>query len=428
MRFLLLSLCLSSLPALAQEQVLQISGANFRPLPLAVVQPAAEPSAAAAAKEFDDALMFDLKAAGVFQVLERKGFLASADEGLDAKTIQFPRWTDVGAEALVKSAARVSGDTLNVDVRVYNVGSARQEQVFTASGHVNAPRRVAHEIADAIYKHFTREPGAFASGKITYVRQNGRNRTVWISDWDGSHPQVVASSGLDILPALSRTGAVAYTSYRDGTPSLWIQTPGGSAQQIAPSSRTTTGVAFSPDGRKIAFSRAQGEGTQLFVANVDGSDVVQLTDTPAFINSSPAWSPDGKRIAFVSNRFGNPQVFVMNADGSGVQRLTYQGKYNQTPAWSPRGDFVAFTARDERNVFDVFLVDVKTRKVTRLTQGQGNNEEPTFSPNGRLVMFTSTRDGGTRLYVSTLNGEHQLPLPMKPGTYLTPAWARVDAP
>src|SRR5690606_4590759 len=124
-------------------------------------------------------------------------------------------------------------------------------------------RRVAHEIADAIYRHFTREPGGLASGKITYVRQNGRNRTVWIADWDGSHPQIVASSGLDILPALSRNGTVAYTSYRGGTPSLWAQAPGGKAEPLAPSTRTTTGIAYSPDGKRIAFSRAQGEGTQL---------------------------------------------------------------------------------------------------------------------------------------------------------------------
>lgn len=421
---LLLALLLFSAPAFAQEQVLQISGANFRPVPMAVAPPSAS-GAEAAARSFDEALRFDLAVLGIFQMLDPKGFLADPGEGLEASAIRFSRWSDVGAEALVKTVVTQQGETLKVEARVYDVGSAKQVQRFVEEGHVNAPRRVAHSVADAIYTHYTREPGPFSTGRITYARQNGRNRSVWVADWDGTHAQVAASSGLDILPDLSVDGTVAFTSYRSGNPSLWILPKGGKAQRIVNGNRTTTGAAWSPDGKRIAYAQAQGEGTQIFVANADGSGVQQLTDTAAFINTSPAWSPDGKRIAFVSNRMGNPQIFVMNADGSGVQRLTYQGKYNQTPAWSPRGDTIAFTARDERNAFDVFLVDVGTRKLTRLTQGQGNNEEPTFSPNGRLIMFTSTRAGRSQLWVSTLDGNTQHPLPMKAGVYLTPSWSRV---
>ena len=81
------------------------------------------------------------------------------------------------------------------------------------------------------------------------------------------------------------------------------------------------------------------------------------------------------------------------ANPQDVRRLTFQGNYNQTPDWSPRGDLIAFTARDERNAFDLFTVNVESGKVTRLTQDQGNNEEPTFSPNGRLIVFNSDRTG-----------------------------------
>ncbi len=101
----------------------------------------------------------------------------------------------------------------------------------------------------------------------------------------------------------------------------------------------------------------------------------------------------------------------MNADGSSVRRLTFQGNYNQTPDWSPRGDLIAFTARDERNAFDLFTVNVDTGKVTRLTQDQANNEEPSFSPNGRLIVFTSTRNGSPQLFVMTADGNNQVPLP-----------------
>jgi TolB protein len=106
-----------------------------------------------------------------------------------------------------------------------------------------------------------------------------------------------------------------------------------------------------------------------------------------------------------------------------VRRLTFQGNYNQTPDWSPRGDLIAFTARDERNAFDLFTINVDTGKVTRLTQDQGNNEEPSFSPNGRLLLFTSTRNGGSQLFVMTSDGNNQLPLRADKGQLQTPDWA-----
>ena len=87
----------------------------------------------------------------------------------------------------------------------------------------------------------------------------------------------------------------------------------------------------------------------------------QLTDTPYCHQLQPrlvARTASGSPSS--SNRGGSPQIYVMSADGSGARRLTFQGNYNQTPDWSPRGDLIAFTARDERNAFDLFTVNVDT--------------------------------------------------------------------
>ena len=58
--------------------------------------------------------------------------------------------------------------------------------------------------------------------------------------------------------------------------------------------------------------------------NADGTNVVQLTHSPA--NSFlPAWSPDGSHIAFVSDQSDNSKIrniYVMNADGSNIVQLT----------------------------------------------------------------------------------------------------------
>ncbi len=63
-----------------------------------------------------------------------------------------------------------------------------------------------------------------------------------------------------------------------------------------------------------------------------------------------------------------------------MKRITFQGNYNQTPDWSPRGDLIAFTARDERNAFDLFTIDVDTGKVNRLTQDRATTRSRRSRP------------------------------------------------
>lgn len=420
------ALCLVAvlpLAALAEQPVLEISGANFRPMPLAVAVPATQDDGAKRlAAEFDAALMYDFTACGLFQVLDRKGYLSDAKEGVTASAIKFDNWVNVGAESLVKTQLSTDGDQLRGDLRLFTVAAGRE---IKASESVSAkdPRRLAHKLANAVYKSFTRETGPFEA-HIVFVKRSGQGRDVYLADWDGRNAAGVAVGNINVLPTLMPDGSgAAFTSYRRGKPELFAAKVGHDPVPLVFTGRMVSGVAYSPDGRRIAYSVSDGENAEVWTAAADGSGQKKLTDTRYFLNSSPTWSPDGKRIAFVSNRAGNPQIYLMSAaDGSGVKRLTFQGNYNQTPDWSPRGDLIAFTARDERNAFDLFTINVDSGKVTRLTQDAGNNEEPAFSPNGRLILFTSTRGGSKHLYVMTFDGNNQVPLPIDKGDYSTPDW------
>ena len=87
--------------------------------------------------------------------------------------------------------------------------------------------------------------------------------------------------------------------------------------------------------------------------------------------------------------------------------MTYQGKYNQTPRWNPdpKKPQIAFTGRDERGVFDVFIIDTKTQQVTRVTQNKGSNLDPAWSPDGRLLVYASSRGG---LFVNNPETHHEV--------------------
>jgi TolB protein len=420
----MLGLAALATAAHAQTPVLEISGANFRPLPIAVPAPQAlADDAKAAAATFDEAFVFDTTSAGIFQVLDRKSFLADVREGFTAASITFSRWADVGADALVKVQLAVDGTSLRGEMRLFSVASGKEDLRLVHVVPLNDARRLAHFFADALYRHFTHEPGPFQT-HLAFVHRVGKSREVWLSSWDGRDAVALAKEGLNVLPAVGPDGnSVAYTSYRSGKPDLYRQQVGGAPTMLVSAGQMVTGVAYSPDGKRIAYSVAQGDGTNIFVANADGSGARAVTDSTYFINSSPSWSPDGKRLAFVSTRAGSPQIYILSLDNpSDARRITFQGNYNQTPSWSARGDLIAFTARDERNAFDLFTVNVDTGKVTRLTQDQGNNSEPTFAPNGRLIVFTSSRGGLPQLYVMTADGQHQHALPMERGEFDTADW------
>jgi TolB protein len=79
-----------------------------------------------------------------------------------------------------------------------------------------------------------------------------------------------------------------------------------------------------------------GRNSEVFVANADGSNEVNLSKNAAF-DGWPAWSPDGKRIAFSSNRAGpanTGQIFVVNADGAGLRQITGGPAGFAQPSWA----------------------------------------------------------------------------------------------
>ncbi|HVE84053.1 MAG TPA: translocation protein TolB, partial [Myxococcales bacterium] len=140
-----LALAFAAGPARAQV-VIEISGANFKPFPLAVAPPLSDGAAREDALHLDEALLFDLTSCGLFRVLDRKGFLADPKEGMTS--VQFNRWADVGADALVKVQVAKEGGQLKAELRLYTVVTAKEELKQADARDPREVRRIAHAFAD----------------------------------------------------------------------------------------------------------------------------------------------------------------------------------------------------------------------------------------------------------------------------------------
>ena len=110
-------------------------------------------------------------------------------------------------------------------------------------------------------------------------------------------------------------GRIAYTLHT-GRPldQLLTMNGDGSQPQVRLDDPTVRSPAVSPEGRFITFMSMRNGNWDIYRMNVDGSELVQLTDHSA-IDGLPTWSPDGQSIAFVSDRDGAWGLWAMDADG-----------------------------------------------------------------------------------------------------------------
>ncbi len=153
---------------------------------------------------------------------------------------------------------------------------------------------------------------------------------------------LIASTYVDHTPQFSPDGAhIAFSSYRSGSPEIWICAADGSGSLQMTSFRgpETDLPAWSPDGQRIAFGSRAAGSDDIYVMNRRGGDLQRLTDDPSD-DKGPSYSRDGKWIYFSSNRSGEPQIWRMPAQGGPAVQVTERGGI--LPAESLDGKYLYF--------------------------------------------------------------------------------------
>src|SRR5580704_5724724 len=223
-----------------------------------------------------------------------------------------------------------------------------------------------------------------------------------------------------------------------------------------------TDLAWSPDGKYIAFTSASPNGSApLFAFSIATNDVRPLTDPVGKDQDwGPAYSPDGSRIAFVRRRIADlaENIFVASLQGGAAQQLTFGGgAIESPPTWTSDGKWVVYTSTQsgEARLWKVpsaggpeetlpgigapslhpsiprqagtllaYQSVLGDSSIWRLNVSQvpasdaglvvisatGSNEGPRLSPNGRKLAFMSNRGGSMEIWISDPDGSYPLKL------------------
>jgi Tol biopolymer transport system component len=154
---------------------------------------------------------------------------------------------------------------------------------------------------------------------------------------------------------------------------------------------------LSPDGKLVAIScsTATSKGSQVYVAQADGSNVKMLAPTvPSYFHG---WSPDGKFLAFVGQRNGVFNLFRVPVGGGAEERLTSKPPYDDGPDYSPDGKWIYFNS-ERSGKWEAWRMPADgagadDAKAEQVTKDEFENWFPHPSPDGKHILVFSFPKG-----------------------------------
>ena len=206
-------------------------------------------------------------------------------------------------------------------------------------------------------------------------------------------------------------GQIAFASSRNsGIPQVWLMDAGGNIiRQITNEPEGACQPDWSPDGARLVYispcrqKQDAYEGSSLYIINADGSGKTAVPGLSLKGDFEPAWAPDGKRIAFTSLRDNYYEIYMINLDNSQVTRLTKSQSisaaiYARMPAWSPFGSQIAFVLKrsGRSQIWVTTDGDANLPKLSEQYKQLVTNDNtvsdflPAWTPDGQFVVFDRT--------------------------------------
>ena len=267
-------------------------------------------------------------------------------------------------------------------------------------------RRQVHAFVDDFQQAQSPGQKPIAQTKIAFKGENGQDREIYISDFDGHGAQGVTKDNTIVAAPCWVPGRLAmyYTSYKLNHADIFYHDlSSGSRRAFARYGGSNMSPAVSPDGSKVAMILSKDGWTDLYVCNSDGTGLTRLTKSPQD-ESSPCWSSDGRWICYASKDSERRALKKISVSGGQPQVISTGGQANPTePDCSPDGKWIAFTSQYGAN-FQICVVPAAGGDAKSLVAG----EDPSWSPNSRTLAY-GRREAGryTLALLDAPTGQHK---------------------
>lgn len=252
---------------------------------------------------------------------------------------------------------------------------------------------------------------------------DGREILVASGRWDASSLWRVAVSGTSPplrlefagdhadFPVLRGLGRLVYAQ-RSMDTNIWhTRVSGAGPGPKAPtrfiaSTREDVFPQFSPNGTRVLYLSNRSGRMEVWVANADGSNPMQLTFMNAPIVGAPRWAPDGEQIIFDSNRSGRWEVYAISAAGGAPRALTDHAADDCCGSWSHDGQWIYFMSTRSGQQ-QIWKMPAGAGEAIQITKGGGH--VALESPDGQFVYYSvrggeGERDGMGALRRVPVNG------------------------
>jgi TolB protein len=285
------------------------------------------------------------------------------------------------------------------------------------------------------------------SGRIVFSRLEAGRYHLYSVRPDGSGlTQLTNGPADDTQPDVSRDGRIVFsrgwgTFPRGPYTQLYIRERNGATHPVlaSPSTKADYIPRWSPDGKRIVFTRADpgGEAVPIqthgavWIVNANGTGLRPISPPENY--QFAAWAPDGRHIAHLGPAPDMaPVLYVTNVDRPfKPRRITKLDAFQ--PRYSADGSRLVFTSMRDSASWQVYVMRSDGRGQRRLTfTGSHQDKFPSFSPDGKWIAFESTRDNDcppdlgaqcrpARLYVMRADGSGQHPITAGPADSY-PVW------
>lgn len=165
---------------------------------------------------------------------------------------------------------------------------------------------------------------------------------------------------------------------------------------------------WTKDGKHLIYNSSAGVLYKYALA--DGKIEELNTGAIRSNNNDHVISFDGKNLA-ISHHVGEKRtstLYTLPITGSDMPRqiTSPDSGHSYLHSWSPDGKKLIFTGQ-RRGQYDIWAIDIATKKETALTNSKTLDDGPEYSPNGQWIYFNSVRTGTMKLWRMKPDGSHQ---------------------